>query len=114
MFDVLSPDKLAKIRELNDTFRMSFAGGKIVMTANVAELPDMVRAAALTAVAEFDGFNAENDPAQEHDFGSFKLCNLTFFWQISYFDVSMQFGSEDPADTAKTARVLTLMLNVDF
>ena len=31
------------IRELNDAFRKSFAGGKVVMTASVAELPDMVR-----------------------------------------------------------------------
>jgi hypothetical protein len=42
MYDVLSPDKVAFIRELNDRFRTSFQGGQIVLTRGVATLPDMV------------------------------------------------------------------------
>ena len=36
--------KAARIRELNDVFRRSFSGGKVVMTCGVDALPDMVKA----------------------------------------------------------------------
>ena len=103
-----------RIRELNDAFRKTFAGGKVVMTASVANLPEMVRANALLEVSRFDRFTPDNDPHGEHDFGSFELCGRTFFFKIDYFDANMEFGSEDPADPSKTTRVLTLMLAEDY
>ena len=106
--------KTKRIRELNDAFRRTFSGGKVVMTASVASLPDMVRANALLEVARFDDFTAENDPHHEHDFGSFELCGRAFFFKVDYFDANMEFGSEDPSDPTKTARVLTLMLAEDY
>ena len=57
------------IREANDAFRNSFRGGEVVLTASVAELPDMVKASALQLVADFNDFNEDNDPHGEHDFG---------------------------------------------
>ena len=45
-------ERTARIRDLNDAFRTTFRGGKIVKTASVAALPDMVVAAALVSVAE--------------------------------------------------------------
>ena len=50
----MSDPKTARIRELNDAFRRTFAGGKVVMTAGVDALPDMVKAAALQKAATFD------------------------------------------------------------
>jgi hypothetical protein len=38
--------RTARIRELNDAFRRTFAGGKVTVTAGVYALPDMVKAAA--------------------------------------------------------------------
>jgi hypothetical protein len=102
------------IRDLNDAFRRTFAGGKVVMTASVAELPDMVRANALLEVSRFDAFTTDNDPHGEHDFGSVALCGRMFFWKIDAYDPTMEFGSEDPADPDKTVRVLTLMLAEDY
>jgi hypothetical protein len=103
-----------RIRELNDAFRRTFRGGKVVMTASVAELPDCVKANALIRVAEFDEFDEDNDPCGEHDFGRFALVGRTFFWKIDYYDERCEFGSEDPADPQKTTRVLTLMLASDY
>ena len=112
--NIASPSHTAAIRELNDSFRKSFSGGRVVMTASVGELPDMVRANALVEVTRFDRFTPDNDPHGEHDFGSFDLVGRTFFWKIDTYDENMECGSEDPADPKKTTRVLTLMLAEDY
>ncbi len=104
----------AAIRDLNDAFRKTFAGGKVMMTASVAELPDRVKAAAMLAVRQFEGFTIDNDPHLEHDFGAFELCQRRFFWKIDYYDAALESGSEDPADPEKTTRVLTIMLAQDY
>jgi len=93
---------VARIRELNDSFRKTFAGGKMVVTASVAALPDMVKASALVKLALFDDFTQENDPYGEHDFLSFEHYNRTFFWKCDYYNIEMDGGSEDPADPDKT------------
>ncbi len=108
---VMSADR---IRELNDAFRKTFSGGRVVLTSSVSELPAMVRAQALKAVAEFEQFDADNDPHEEHDFGAFELCGRKFFWKIDYYDKQCTYGSEDPSDPDKTTRVLTLMLAEDY
>ena len=105
---------VAMIRDLNDAFRKTFSGGKVVMTASVAALPEMVRANALIEVTRFDRFTAANDPHGEHDFGSFELVGRKFFWKVDCYDANMEFGSEDPSDPSKTTRVLTLMLAEDY
>ncbi len=103
-----------KVAALNDAFRKTFSGGKVLMTAGVNELPDMVKAEALCTVAVFRDFTQDNDPHGEHDFGSFELCGRTLFWKIEYYDADLRFGSEDPADPAKTTRVLTVMLASEY
>jgi hypothetical protein len=35
-------------------------------------------------------------------------------FEIDYYDASIEFGSEDPADLSKTTRVLTIMLAEDW
>ena len=81
--------KTARIRELNDAFRRTFAGGKVTMTAGVYALPDMVKAAALQKAATFDAFTEDNDPHGEHDFGSFELCRDTTFQEM---DAASPYG----------------------
>lgn len=114
MADATSADKVPRIRALNDAFRKTFRGGKVVTTASVAALPDMVVANALLRVASFDEFTADNDPHGEHDFGAFELCGRTFFWKIDTYDRNLKYGSEDPSDPENTTRVLTLMLAEDY
>ncbi len=109
-----SREAVKRIAALNDEFRETFKGGKVVMTPGVAELPDCVKAAALQEVASFDNFSVDNDPHGEHDFGSFELVNRKFLWKIDYYDKELQFCSEDPTDPEKTRRVLTLMLAEEY
>ena len=103
-----------KIALLNDAFRRSFSGGKVMMTAGVDALPHMVKAAVLQKVAAFNEFTEDNDPHAEHDFGSFELVGRKFFWKIDLYDRELKRGSEDPADPEKTIRVLTLMLAEEY
>ena len=102
------------IAKLNDAFRKTFHGGKVILVGSVEALPDCVKAHALVQVANFDRFTSDNDPHGEHDFGSFELVGRRFFWKIDYYDKSLEAGSEDPGDPDMTTRVLTLMLAEDY
>ena len=84
--DVLSKDKVDRIRQLNDAFRSSFRGGKILVTASVAELPDMVKAAALHQVAQYKDFAEANDPNGTHDFLKFELSNRSCISSIVAYE----------------------------
>jgi Protein of unknown function (DUF3768) len=79
------------------------------MTAGVNALPLDTKARVLLAVQRFSEFSADNDPHREHDFGSFEVEGEKYFWKIDYYAPDMDGSSEDPADPAKTARVLTIM-----
>ncbi len=103
-----------KIRELNDRFRTTMTGGQVFMTAGVDALPSDVKARVIRKVATFNEFTPDNDPHQEHDFGSFTLAGRKFFWKIDCYDAAMEFGSEDLADPTKTTRVLTIMLAEEY
>ena len=107
-------DRSAIISELNDGFRRSFVGGRVMMTAGVAALSDAMRAEVVQAVQAFDAFSADNDPHAEHDFGSFDLAGQKLFWKIDYYDQHLKFGSDNPADPAVTVRVLTVMLAEEY
>ena len=63
----------------------------------------------LRKVRQFDRFDSDNDPHGEHDFGSFEIAGQNFFFKVDYYGLDMESGSEDPADPAKTTRVLTVM-----
>ncbi|WP_347339793.1 DUF3768 domain-containing protein [Bradyrhizobium rifense] len=56
----------------------------------------------------------EHDPYSEHDFGSVSVDGTNLFWKIDYYDLSLQYGSNDPSDPAQTARVLTIMLAEEY
>ena len=103
-----------KIRELNDRFRTTMAGGRVTLTAGVDTLPSDVKAMVVRRVATFSEFTPDNDPHGEHDFGSFALAGRKFFWKIDAYDADVRHGSEDPADPAKTTRVLTIMLAEEY
>ncbi len=107
-------DRAHRIRELNDAFRTSFMGGKVMMTAGIDALAAEVKRAAVAKVQTFDAFTADNDPNGEHDFGNFEVAGEKFFFKIDYFAPDMEHGSEDPSDPPTTVRVLTIMLAEEY
>ncbi|HEX3860663.1 MAG TPA: DUF3768 domain-containing protein, partial [Stellaceae bacterium] len=95
-------------------FRTTMTGGRVMLTAGIDALPSDVKALVIRRVATFSEFNADNDPHKEHDFGSFEVAGQKLFFKLDYYDVAMEFGSEDPADPSKTTRVLTIMLASEY
>jgi hypothetical protein len=111
----IDPSEYAKrIAQLNDRFRQTYWGGKVMTTCGVNELPEDIQARLFRAVAEFDDFDWRNDPHGEHDFGKVEIDNHEFFWKIDYYDARMECGSEDPANPDVTTRVLTIMLTHEY
>ncbi len=104
----------ARIRELNDTLRTTFIGGKVLMTHSIASLPAETKASILERVRTFDAFTKDNDPYGQHDFGSFETAGETILWKIDYYDEDCVYGSSDPADPSKTTRVLTIMFACEY
>jgi hypothetical protein len=102
------------IARLNDVFRQTFLGGQVMITRGIASLPADTQSRILQAVKEFNTFTKDNDPYREHDFGKLHCDGHTIFWKIDYYDLSLKWASEDPADPAKTRRVLTVMLANEF
>jgi hypothetical protein len=99
-------DRTAKIAALNDAFRTS-GSGHTVITQGVRALPLGIVLRVMAAVLHFDKFPAD---CPEHDFGLVNVANTKFFFKIDYYDAdSFDTGSDDPADPAKTHRVMTIM-----
>jgi hypothetical protein len=103
-----------RIRALNDTFRRSFVGGTIVVTAGLKSLSADRRHSILAKIRAFDNFNEDNDPHGEHDFGLIQDGAVRCFWKIDYYDTDMDLMSPDPADASVTTRVLTVMLAEEY
>ena len=105
----------SSIAQLNDLFRQTFLTGRVVLTDGIQALKDEDREAIITQVREFAAFPEGDDPYGEHDFGAFDHPGVgKVFWKIDYYDPTMRFASENPADPAQTRRVLTIMLGEEY
>jgi hypothetical protein len=102
------------IRSLNDQFRISFEGGKVVLTSGLIQHAGDTLPSLLLRVRQFDQFSARSDAHGEHDFGAFEWDTLTIFWEIDCYDSDLLMGSPDPTDPAVTTRVLTVMLAEEY
>ena len=107
-------NKIKKIRELNDSLRQNFSGGRVMLTKGVAGLPLATRLKVMQKVKSFNNFNVSNDPYGEHDFGAFDLEGVTYFWKIDYYDLNYEYLSIAPSDPTITNRVLTIMLADEY
>lgn len=105
---------VARIRELNDHFRTTLRSGRIMLTPGVLSLPEATRSEIIRRIMAFKEFNEANDPYQEHDFIAFELASTHIFAKIDYYAPDLKHGSDDPADPAKTARVMTIMTAEEY
>ncbi len=104
----------ATIRELNDFFRKTGIGGKVLVTNGILNLDQAIFSQILNIVSDYDDFTETNDPYGEHDFGNFKIGGNSVYWKIDYYNKDLQYGSDDPANPEVTERVLTIMLAEEY
>ena len=78
--------KTEHIKALNDKFRTTGLGGRVVITNGVSDLGEDVVGQITKAVREFDIFTKDNDPHGEHDFGAFEVDSRKLFWKIDGVD----------------------------
>lgn len=103
-----------RIAQLNDALRKAGQDGVIMVTRGVRALPGFKVTALLLMLQTTDGFDEDNDPHGEHDFGDLEWSDGTeLLWKIDYYD-KMDGASPDPADPAVTQRVLTVMLASEY
>lgn len=102
------------IQTLNDNFRKSLLGGKVMLTRGVFSKGQKAINKILDSVKMFNDFNHGNDPYNEHDYGSFEYDGEKIMWKIDYYDRDLRYYSNDPADITKTIRVMTVMLAEEY
>ena len=54
------------------------------------------------------------DAHGERDFGTLTFRGHAVFFKIDYFDLALEYGSENPADASQTTRVMTIMLSEEY
>jgi hypothetical protein len=79
------------------------------VTSGVAGLDAETIALILDAVGTYDQFDEGIDPYGEHDMGRFDVGGEDYYWNIDYYDRSLELHSPDPADVMVTVRVLTIL-----
>ena len=106
--------KTDRIRSLNDELRQHLLGGQAVITPGIAALGQEFVERLVKTIAVFDDFCHANDPHEEHDFGAFDTDGQRVFFKIDYYDRSLTNHSPDPANSALTERVITIMLAEEY
>lgn len=105
---------IEKIKQLNDAFRKSFSGGRVVLTCGIASLPLVQQNEVINKVKKFNDFTEDNDPYGEHDFGCFDYRGKQIFWKVDLYDLNYEFYSPQPDDETQTNRVLTIMFAEEY
>lgn len=107
------------IARQNDRFRQTFGAdftipGRVVVTAGVEAKGGALLQKLMVAVVGFDDFSEDNDPYGLRDFGIVTIDGIKVYWKLDLYDPSYEWGAEDPANPARTRRVLTLLLPEEY
>ena len=106
--------KPAKIRELNDQFRKTGIGGRLMITAGIKAMGEKAVAEIIAKVRSFDQFTNDNDPYGERDFGKIEHNGEDIFFKMDYYDRNLEYASPDPSDPKVTMRVMTIMTGMEY
>lgn len=118
MDTAVQPSRTEIIGALNDRCRHGLdRRARIVITrsclATFAEagLPTLAVQIEIMAALRTHAFDARD---RERNRGEFELHGHTVYFAIDYYDLALEYGSEDPANVSITRRVLTVMMREDL
>src|SRR6516162_10192299 len=81
-----------RIRALNDELCTTGSGGKMYLTPGLIEKGADFIAKVTAAVRDFDAFDNNNDPWQEHDCAVLDVDGEPVMFKIDYYDENMEYG----------------------
>jgi hypothetical protein len=96
-----------RVRALNDAFRSTFTGGRIILAPELRSLDYNTRRTLLSEIRAYDAFE-ESDPHRDHEFGTVCAGGNRFNWLIIYYDETYERAAQNPADETTTRRVLSV------
>lgn len=105
-------DHHTNIRQLNDEVRQGLADGRLMVTRGISQRKDVWEI--VQQVRKYNRFDRENDPYDEHDFGSILIGSDRIYWKLDLYSKDLESGSPDPTDPSVTTRVLTIMLAEEY
>ena len=102
------------IRDLNDAFRKTGIGGRVMLTIGIRELGEPAIRSIIEKTKNYTDFNKNNDPHGEHDLGTITHDGVKVLWKLDYYDKNLEFGSPDPSNASVTTRVMTIMCSHEY
>lgn len=88
---------------------------KIVFSEVVSQLDEEILNGVITAVREFKGFNKDNDPYNEKDFGRVTVEGNDYFFKIDLYDDKWEYGFDrDSESLSKCNRLMTIMRSDEY
>jgi hypothetical protein len=105
-----------RIRELNIAFwRAPHLHGRLMMSRYISDRSLHFQMKCIEALRVYDGWNADNDSHGEADMCVLDIDGETVWAKVEYHSrADLNYGSDDPADTAKTLRIATLMFPDEY
>lgn len=112
-------DRTKAIAHLNDRARQSLdRHAKVVFMINLlnkfsdgTHANDIIAQARIMKAMRHCAFS-EDSP--ERDLSIFEVDGHRIMMKIDYYDTTLEWGSEDPADASKTRRIITIMAPEDY
>lgn len=98
----------------NDAFRKNLSQGTLVLTQGIRSNTSDDIKEIITKVRNFDTFDENNDPYNEHDFGAFDYKGQKVFWKIDYYDRKFLYLSPDVSNPRVTNKVMTIMYAEEY
>lgn len=97
-------ERATQVALLNDRFRKTFTGGRVLVTASVQASPHLDVILDGVRRYEFNGTDG-NNPYGENDFGSFEVAGDKYFFKIDYYDADLRYHSPDPLHDSRFAEL---------
>ena len=111
----------ATIAKQNDQLRLGLLAGmpkdmkaQVLVTPGINAKGPAFVSLCLLSISMFKDFSEDNDPWGDRGFAALTVDDTRIYFKIDLYDEACEYGSEEPANLARTTRVLTLLLPSEY